>query len=329
MVNTRICAAVAVALFTAGSMPAADPQLTALVMPGAKVLAGVNVEQAKTTPFGQYVIGRVEQNDEALRRLMEATGFDPRRDIAEVLLASTGQPAGSHPPGLALVRGTFDVATISEAARANGGEVETRDGGTILSGPARRGAVAILNSSIAIAGQEADVLAALDRISTPTLLDPALAVQVNRLSTTHDAWVVSLVAPPIKGLPVNTIESTTLGIKFGANVDLSGEALTTTDQNADTLAATIRMFAAIAGANSRSSAAALLQGLNVTADARTVRLSLSIPEAQVEALFPARTTRPGVGRRGNGGPREGETTGWPGIREIRRPRPALRPVPPV
>lgn len=317
MGNTHVCAAVAAALFMAGSIPAADPQLTALVMPGAKVLAGVNVEQAKTTPFGQYVLGRLEQNDEGLRRLMDATGFDPRRDIAEVLLASTGEPAGSHPPGLALVRGTFDVTTISEAARANGGTVETRDGVTILSGLSKSGAVAFINPSIAIAGQDVDVLAALDRVNTPALLDPALAVQVNRLSTTQDAWVVSLVPPPIKGLPPNTIESTTVGVKFGANVDLSGESVTTTDQDAATLAGMIRLFAAIAGANSRSSAAQLLQGLNVTTEARTVRLSLSIPEAQVEALFPARTTRRSAGRRGSARPRAEETTGWPGPREIR------------
>ena len=38
-----------------GALPAADPRLLKLVMPDAKVLADVNVDQAKASPFGQYV----------------------------------------------------------------------------------------------------------------------------------------------------------------------------------------------------------------------------------------------------------------------------------
>src|SRR5215468_8327302 len=85
---------------------AADPQLLNLVMPDVKVLAGVNVEQAKTTPFGQYVLMQVQTNDQELRRLEELTGFDPTRDVRELLVASNA--AGGENKGLFLARGNFD-----------------------------------------------------------------------------------------------------------------------------------------------------------------------------------------------------------------------------
>ena len=44
----------------AGLAPAADPQLVNLVMPDAQVLAGINVDQAKTTPFGQYLLSQIQ-----------------------------------------------------------------------------------------------------------------------------------------------------------------------------------------------------------------------------------------------------------------------------
>ena len=59
-------------LFTAfsGALSAADPQLLNLVMPDAKVLAGVNVEQAKGTQFGQYVLNQLQTQDAHMQELV-------------------------------------------------------------------------------------------------------------------------------------------------------------------------------------------------------------------------------------------------------------------
>ena len=37
---------------------AADTQLLSMVMPDAKVVAGVNVDSAKASPFGRYVLAQ-------------------------------------------------------------------------------------------------------------------------------------------------------------------------------------------------------------------------------------------------------------------------------
>src|ERR1700704_4733374 len=99
-------------LFTAfsGVMSAADPQLLNLVMPDAKVLAGVNVEQAKGTQFGQFILNQLQTQDSEMQKLTALTGFDLRRDVRELLVASDGTPQGKT--GLALAKGNFDVGKI-------------------------------------------------------------------------------------------------------------------------------------------------------------------------------------------------------------------------
>ena len=59
----------ATALFlTVSTLSAADPSLVNLVMPDAKVLAGMDVERAKTSPFGQYVLATFAQEGGKLAR---------------------------------------------------------------------------------------------------------------------------------------------------------------------------------------------------------------------------------------------------------------------
>src|SRR5215471_18038100 len=88
-----------------GVLPAADQVLLNLVGPDAKVLAGVNVQQAKGTLFGQYVLNQIQSNNSEMQQLIALTGFDPTRDVNETLVASSGTPD----TGLALARGSFDI----------------------------------------------------------------------------------------------------------------------------------------------------------------------------------------------------------------------------
>src|SRR5579864_7272023 len=87
-----IFTAAPLAIIFAGLLPAADPQLLNLVMPDAKMLAGVNVDQAKATPFGQYLLTQIQMQDQHLQQMVALTGFDPTRDVHEVLLATNAAP---------------------------------------------------------------------------------------------------------------------------------------------------------------------------------------------------------------------------------------------
>src|SRR3954471_18295531 len=100
-----------------GVLSAADPQLLNFVMPDAKVIAGVNVEQAKGTQFGQFVLNQLQTQDGDLQKLVTLTGFDPRRDVRELLVASNGV---QDKTGLALAKGQFDVPKITALAILHG-----------------------------------------------------------------------------------------------------------------------------------------------------------------------------------------------------------------
>src|ERR1041385_3400178 len=90
--KARILTATAVVTVFAGISPAraADQQLLNLLMPDAKVVAGVNVDQAKASPFGQYILSQIQSQDQHMRELTLQTGFDPTRDVHELLVASAG-----------------------------------------------------------------------------------------------------------------------------------------------------------------------------------------------------------------------------------------------
>src|SRR3954463_14322970 len=115
--KAQLLSATLLAAFS-GVLSAADPQLLNLLPPDAKIVAGVNVEQAKGTQFGQYVLNQMQSQDADMRQLIALTGFDPTRDVRELMVAPTGG-AGS-PPGLALARGNFDAARIIAAATGHG-----------------------------------------------------------------------------------------------------------------------------------------------------------------------------------------------------------------
>jgi len=86
-----VCPSAAFLLF-AGLLPAADPQLVSLLMPDAKVVAGINVEQARNSPLGQFMLAHMQRGDEGFAKLAATTGFDPRRDLHEVLMGTIGRP---------------------------------------------------------------------------------------------------------------------------------------------------------------------------------------------------------------------------------------------
>ncbi len=157
--NARILAATSFLTALAGSLPAADPQLLKLVMPDAKAISDINVAQAKLTPFGQFALGQLTNPD--IQKLITLTGFDPSKDLNEVLCATNGDPN----TGVALATGIFDPVKIGALAAQDGAVTETYQGATILEDPKKGNAVAFLNSGLMAAGNLADVKAAIGRQS--------------------------------------------------------------------------------------------------------------------------------------------------------------------
>jgi hypothetical protein len=299
----------------AGVLPAkaADSQLLNLVMPDAKVLAGVNVDQAKATPMGLYVLAQIQaQNNAKLQELIALTGFDPTRDVHEVLVATNG--GSQQQSGLFLALGNFDPTRISTAATQKGAVTVPYNGVNILTGPKGDGGIAFLSSVIAVGGDLANVKAAIDRQKTAatTSLPSDVVVRVNSWSGMEDAWVVTTVPPsslhPGATLPtipgVGTqpgqnnaftgIQYAAGGVKFGDNVVVTGQAQAATAQDATQIGDTLKLLASLAQlqSNADPNVLALAQSLNVTTNGAQVTATVSLPQAQLVALLSQPHARP-------------------------------------
>jgi hypothetical protein len=282
----------------AGVLPAADPQLLSLVMPDAKVLAGVNVEQAKGSTFGQYVLTQMQAQDQEMQKLAGLTGFDPRRDVRELLLGSDGAPGGKT--GLALARGTFDPAKITAAALVSGAKTETYSGVTIIEDPKQVNGIAFLDSTLVAAGDLANVKAAIDRRNIPAAIPSALAVRVNQWSAANDAWVISAVppstltppatAPKIQGVTgqnaFQSVQQAAAGVKLGSLIVVTAEAQMDTPQNASAMGDVLKLLVSLAQmqAAQNPDAAALAKSLVVSVQGDTLKVSLSLPQEQIQQL---------------------------------------------
>jgi len=289
------------AVVFAGTLPAADSRLVGLVMPDATVIAGVNVTQAKTSPFGQYVLSLVAPDDPRLLALTAATGFDPRKDVTDLLAATGGGgPAG----GLVLARGTFPLEAITAAAWAAGAAQETYQDVTILKSPDGLQALAFLDSTLAVFGGPDSVKAAIGRRSPDARrLSSAVISRIGQVSAANDAWVLTTVppaglhppsaAPAVPGLNLQALQQirqAALAVKFGANVRVAAQAQIDTAQNAATLAGMLQLVANMAQmqAQKNPAAAEFAKSVGIAADGSTVEVTFSIPEAQLQQLIETR-----------------------------------------
>ena len=256
----RKIAVLAGALMFCGAAFAADPQLVNLVMPGAKMLAGVNVTNARISPLGQFVLLQIESKQTGLQGLKTAAGFDPLHDVTEVLAASAGDPG--TPGGLILMRGTFQPDQILEALKKSKIVTETHAGYTVVIFTGKKdkakAALAFLGTTIAVAGDLSSVEAALDRSGSSNSLDPALMVQVNKLSGANDAWFTSSVAlsalpmpsaPPQVSQFLKNVQGFSGGIRLGSDVLGTVEIVADTPQNATALGDVAKLGISLASMN--------------------------------------------------------------------------------
>ena len=301
----RFTIAAGVALWAAGSGLAADQGLLNLVMPDAKVVLGLEVDQAKGSLFGQYLLSQVPSGEPGLQKLIAETGFNPEKNISEILIASTG-PQQSASRGLVLARGSFNVAKIETAAQANGGTVTSFSGVPVITHVHEKQtkALAFPNDSTAIAGDLSSVENAIGRLHGGAGLSEQMQSTVQAASAGGDFWFVTLaplsdfsigipdpsVSNAMKGSNLfQSVQQASGAVKFGDPVKVSGQALTNSAQDAQSLVDAVRFLTGLITMNRQKDPAAgiiasLVDLMQLQANANTMTFSMSIPEKQLESL---------------------------------------------
>jgi hypothetical protein len=308
---------------------AADPQLLNMAPSDASTYAGINVEQAKTSPFVQFLLTQMPESN-SLNKFITETGFDPRRDLTEVLIASTmpstaavsgtagagtlqGTPGTDIRSwsGVVLAKGTFNIPQILGVAGNDAQVVVSTYSGATLLTINKSEALALVDASTAVAGNMSSVKAALDRRNGSNSISPAIMARINQLSTTLDAWTVStgalssfipgMAGPNGPSAVLSSITQASGGVKFGASIQVSVQAVAATPQDASSIGDltkfAVQMVAAQGNsANIPEAIATMLKSLVVSTDGTAVNVSLSMPEDQLESLIKTTTSAPAPAR---------------------------------
>jgi len=316
MAQWKSLSILALGLGAAAAIEAADLTLLSLLPPDAQIVFGVQVEQSRYSPFGQFLLARLEKADGDLKEFISLTGFDPRRDVTEIL----GGGRGDGKRGLVCVRGRFDVARILAALPREGPASTQYRGVTFVAGkePAAAGvAFAFLDATLAVAGERELVRAAIDRWLDRATPPADLAARAAEASSRYDVWMVTAAWPAelagrlppesggaaVQGELIRAIEQMSGGVKFGAEVTIAGESVLKTDKDAAALADVFRFLASFLQMQAKSERAARLaeyaRRIQIASEGNRVRVSLVLPEPEFEKLFERLDGRAGAAPKAN------------------------------
>ena len=276
---------------------AADPALLDFIMPDARVVVGMDIARMRSSPLNTSVTNNVQSANPELKKLMEAAGFDPMRDLQEILFASPG--IGKNPPALLVARGSFDVAKLRAFAESAGSKITDFGGVPILSDPEKDSGAFALLDNIILAGNLAQVRAAIERRGHGMILNTEMATRISSLSRRYDAWLVSLAPlatmasnlPPdanVEGLTnteaLRQIEQFSLGVGMGSDLTFAAELVMANAKAAGSIADGIQLMLGMAqqAAKDEPGFVSALKNLNFGVDQNVVHLGVTMPLKDVE-----------------------------------------------
>ncbi len=288
----------------------AQTNLLDLAMPDARLLMGINVERVRAFQPAQALWSQAQSSERELAELTRLTGFDPLRDLDEVLIASAG---GSKPNVLFAARGAFGRTDLAAVARGKIAGRETYLGVEILLTEEKQGepmALAFLDATLLLAGDPASVRGAIARHSRGGLPGGELRRAAEQLMARFDAWGVSVVpveelaarAPKeptagiLAGEVMKAIERAEGGVRLNDAIELELTTVSRTEQDAVNLANALRFFAGLWQAR-EPAAASYLRDLSV--EGKRMRLAMTIPAGELARMMallgrggPVRGTKP-------------------------------------
>ena len=274
-----------------GCLPAerVDNVLAKLVPADSQALFGARMEQLKTAPLFTKLVG--EQKISQLDAFAAETGFDPRRDVRDLLVASSGRPN----TGVLLARGNFHVADVK-----NFQKVKYR--GYVLSlTPKEDAGYCIMDSTLAIAGPTASMKAALDQYlsskkdAATELLDQARAVppqfQIWSVSTGGADFLANNL--PHEGNAANfgkifrSLENTHFQADLSRGLNATAQGQCHTEADAKSLNDAVRGligFGRLSVPDNQPELLRLWDGLHVDQNQRTITITANIPQDLIDKL---------------------------------------------
>lgn len=305
---------VAVSLLARG-VSAADPGLLELAMPDAKVLMGIDVRHILASPVGEMVKAQLGSQTPDMAKLMEWGGFDPFRDLDEILIASPG--GQKNRPALVAVRGSFNPVALTRQLKEAGTVLDVINGIEILAGPKPNRdtpvhGMAFLDASTVVAGDLASLRQAIHNRGAGVQINPEMRDEVEAISAQYELWLIAEAPsdalagklpsgdasqmPQLKSF--QSIRRFSGGLRFSPDMEIAAEMLARSQKDAEELASAIRLLAGLFQANQAKEGSRagpnLLDTLQITVEGSALRLSLTIPEAELREAFERQAAKAGT-----------------------------------
>jgi len=244
------------------------------------VAFGINVRNLVDSPLAQGLSEADGLRPEWLK-LTSHAGFDPLRDIDELLLASSGE--GQNAPAIVVLRGRFNVARLGAGAKAYHGVP------VLEASKGAKGSVAFLAESTAILGDLDELHAAIDRRGRPSRIDPTFSAKVADLRARYDIWgfgtrpdgLIPATAQPSGFESVDRFE---IGVSLSHGLDLAAEIHAASPQDVAKLTASLKLLELMLKAQQPSMSGAQVA---LHSENGTLRISLNITEEEFKKAIAA------------------------------------------
>ena len=259
---------------------AAADDLPGYLPPDTKVVLGVQVRtivDSLSQTLGAELRGQIT----AALAQTPLAGFDPLKDLDEILIASTGK--GNNPPTLVVLRGRFDVPRLAAKAKPYQGVP------VIDSGQPSQGVLALLDGATAIAGEPPMVRAAIDRQRKGAHPKFAWAGRTDSLRQKYAVWGVGDIPEKPKAAagqagPLDSLDRFEFGAAFSNGLELTADLHPRSPADLEKMAQTLRMLVAMIEAKAPASKGSQFA---LSAGNGTLRLSVRIPQADLNQAMEA------------------------------------------
>jgi hypothetical protein len=203
-----------------------------------------------------------------------------------------------------LARGNFDQNKIKASATAKGGATILTYGGVDIvvhgKGAAGQTAIGFVDAGVAVMADMNTMKQIIDSRAAPSVLDADLQSRINSIGNANDVWFVSLVSGTgflgesngpggAQAKALRGVVQSSGGVKLGATIATTFDAVTRSDKDAQSLSDVIRFLASMVQMQRQSDPkaailATALDGMTVQNTGAAVHLAVSMPEKSLEQL---------------------------------------------
>ncbi|MDQ2712335.1 MAG: hypothetical protein M3Y24_08930 [Acidobacteriota bacterium] len=262
--------------------------LRKLVSPDTTALAGCDLDRLKVTDF--YKRHQAQLNIPLIDGVAQQSGFDPRRNLTELLVTWNGKDL------FFATRGNFKQQQI-ENQLAKSSKPVPFEGHTLFTDS--KGAFAFLDDHVAIAGQRSSVENVIEGQSRDEMPDE-LAHRLAGMSEGNQIWMVSRGSLPFADMHMRSdyasilanfvgfIKGTSTGIEAGSGIHLKSEIDCVSDEGAKRVNDALRGGIGLARLSTKDDQLDMLKAydaIHVTKDNQAVYVDANLSADLVDKLL--------------------------------------------